>query len=289
MTSVAEFTRRASIEINVNELRDLPAARALLPADATIFISHLPKQSWVDTIAASTAVRDAGFEPVPHVPVRLLSDRAEADRLVASLIERARVNELLLISGDHARPRGAYSAVLDMLQTGLLQQHGLARVSFAGHPEGHPAVALNDIRQAEADKAQWAQQADVAASFVTQFCFESEPFVSWASDARARGTQARLIAGIAGPASIAKLVRFAAQCGVGRSIRALSARPGVMTRLMEEHGPERLLNELVQARAPLDGIHMFGFGGFLRTCRWLHRATTGEFDASRASALRAQR
>ena len=58
---------------------------------------------------------------------------------------------------------------------------------------------------------------------------------------------------------------------------------------MEEQGPERLLNELVQARAPFDGIHLFGFGGFLRTCRWLRRAAAGEFDVTPASALGAQR
>lgn len=289
ITSVAGFARRASIELNVHEMKDLAAARALLPAGAKIYVSHLPKQAWADTIAASAAVREAGFDPVPHVPVRLLSDGEEAERLFAALVARAHVAELLLISGDHAQPRGAYPAVLDLLQTGVLQRHGIARASFAGHPEGHPVVALHDIRRAESDKAQWAQLEGFAASFVTQFCFESEPFVSWANDARDRGIQARLIAGVAGPASIAKLVRFAVQCGVGRSIRALSARPGVMTRLLEEQGPERLLNELVQVHAPLDGIHLFGFGGFLRTCRWLRRAAAGEFDTPLASARGARR
>lgn len=279
MGSVALFARRASIEINVHELEDLAAGAALLPAGAKIYVSHLPKQAWADTIAACAAVRDAGFEPVPHVPVRLLSDRAAVDRLFATLLAEAHIAEVLLISGDHAQSRGAYSAVLELLQTGVVQAHGLKRISFAGHPEGHPAVSLHDIRKAEADKALWAQTAGVAASFVTQFCFESEPFVSWANDAKSRGMQARLVAGVAGPASIAKLVRFAMQCGVGRSIRALSARPGVMSRLMEEQGPERLLNELVHAQAPLDGIHLFGFGGFLRTCRWLRRAVAGDFDA----------
>jgi methylenetetrahydrofolate reductase (NADPH) len=289
MTSVAGFARRASIELNVHELKDLAAGRSLLPAGSKVYVSHLPKQTWAETIAASAAVREAGFEPVPHVPVRLLSDLEDAERVLAALVARARVAELLLISGDHAQPRGAYPAVLDLLQTGVLQRHGMARVSFAGHPEGHPVVALHDIRRAETDKAQWARQEGLAVSFVTQFCFESEPFVSWANDARERGIQARLIAGVAGPASIAKLVRFAVQCGVGRSIRALSTRPGVMSRLLEEQGPERLLSELAQLHAPLDGIHLFGFGGFLRTCRWLRRASAGEFDTPVASVLGAHR
>jgi methylenetetrahydrofolate reductase (NADPH) len=285
---VAELARRASIEINVQEIGDLAAARASLPAGTKIYVSHLPKQTWEATIAASVAVHAAGFDPVPHVPVRMLAHRDDASRLFASLTDQARVAEVLLISGDHSKSHGPYSTTLEVLRSGLLSDHGLTRVSFAGHPEGHPAVTLDEIRRAEADKAQWARNAGLPSSFVTQFFFESAPFEAWASDMRSRGVQARIVAGVAGPATIAKLVRFAVQCGVGRSIRALSARPGVMTKLLEEQGPETLLSELAQMRAqgtaPFDGIHLFGFGGFLRTCQWLRRAAAGSFHSATPKA-----
>ena len=77
-------------------------------------------------------------------------------------------------------------------------------------------------------------------------------------------------------------MRFAVRCGVGRSLRALGAGPNAMSRLMDEHAPETLITELARARfdgrAPFDGIHLFGFGGFLRTCEWLRRMSDGKFE-----------
>jgi methylenetetrahydrofolate reductase (NADPH) len=65
-------------------------------------------------------------------------------------------------------------------------------------------------------------------------------------------------------------------------MRALGARPNVMTRLLDEHGPETLMSELAQARsdgrASFDGIHLFGFGGFVRTCEWLQRIAAGTHE-----------
>jgi methylenetetrahydrofolate reductase (NADPH) len=278
---VADLARHASIEINVPDLKHLDASRSVLPPGKRIYVNHLPKQSWSDTIAASRAVHAAQFDPVPHIPVRLLTDVAEADRLLAALKEQAAVAEVLLISGDYERARGPFSAAINLLRTGLLSRHGLTRVSFAGHPEGHPRVALEEIRRAEIEKAQWAEEAGMSATILTQFFFESAPFIEWAGELRRHGVRSTIVAGVAGPASIAKLVRFAVRCGVGRSLRAFSARPDVMTKLLDEHGPETLVSELVAARdngtAPFDGVHVFGFGGYLRTCQWLQRVTAGEF------------
>jgi methylenetetrahydrofolate reductase (NADPH) len=272
---VAQLACSASIEINASEVKHLDASRALLPVGIKMYVSHLPKQSWDETIAASRAVRNAGFDPIPHIPVRLLADEATADRILLALTEQARIGEVLLISGDYAQPRGPFTAAIDLMRTGLLQKHGLSRLSLAGHPEGHPTVALDAIRNAEIEKAQWTEAAGLSATFLTQFFFESAPFIDWANELRAVGVRARLIAGLAGPASIAKLVRFAVRCGVGRSLRSFNKRPDVMSRLLDEHGPEQLMSELAQARdsgsASFDGVHLFGFGGFLRTCEWLQK------------------
>jgi hypothetical protein len=45
------------------------------------------------------------------------------------------------------------------------------------------------------------------------------------------------------------------------------------------NGPERVLRELAAARSRgttnFSGVHLFCFGGYLRTCEWLHRAASG--------------
>jgi methylenetetrahydrofolate reductase (NADPH) len=272
---VAELARDASIEINAPEVKHLDASRAYLPAGKKIYVSHLPKQFWNETIEASRAVHAAGFDPVPHVPVRLIQSAGAADQLLAALKDQAHVSEVLLISGDYAQKVGPYSSVLEFLRDGLLSKYGFNRVSFAGHPEGHPQVPLEEIRRAEFEKAQWAESAGLRATFMTQFFFESEPFIEWVQHLRRNGVRSQVVAGLAGPASITALARFALRCGVGRSVRALGTRPSMMNTLLGDHGPETLMNELAVARmageASFAGIHIFGFGGFLRTCQWLQR------------------
>jgi methylenetetrahydrofolate reductase (NADPH) len=269
---IATLAREASLEINVQDVKHLEEARTLLPAGKTVYVSHLPKQQWADTVAASRAVIAAGFRPVPHIPVRLLANRQHLDEVLAGLAG-AGVGEVLLISGDYEQPQGEFSQVLQVLQTGALQAHGITRVSIAGHPEGHPRVALEEIRRAEVAKARYAEENGLTATFVTQFCFESAPFIDWARELRSQGVRAKLVAGVAGPAKLTTLVNFALRCGVGRSIRALSARPGVMNMLVSEHGPDDIVQQLAQAIVANDtdigGIHVFCLGGFLRSSKWL--------------------
>ena len=152
---------------------------------------------------------------------------------------------------------------------------------MAGHPEGHPKVALETIRHAEREKAVLAAEAGMQVTLLTQFFFEHEPFIQWAEALRTQGVTARLVGGLAGPASIATLFRFAMRCGAGPSIRALGARPSSLLKLVGDHGPEQVLRGLAEAHRTnaniFDGIHLFCFGGYLRTCRWLNAVASGQF------------
>lgn len=277
--TVVQLARDASIEINVQDLKFLDASRALLPQGKRIYVSHLPRQRWDETVAACRQVADAGFDPIPHIPVRLVDSEATLDLIFAGAIS-AGVKEVLLVAGDYAQVAGPYSAVADVLRAGVVNRHGLTRVSLAGHPEGHPRVALEAIRQAEREKASLAEQWGLEATFVTQFFFEATPFLHWAADLRASGLRRpRLIAGLAGPAGIATLLKFARRCGVGPSIRALVARPNAIAKLLGEHGPEEVISDLAIAyekdASLFDGLHFFCFGGYLRTCEWLSKAAAG--------------
>ncbi len=276
---IVQLARDASIELNVQDLKYLQASRVLLPEGKRIYISHLPKQQWDDTLIACRQVSAAGFDPIPHIPVRLIESEATLDKILEDAV-RAQVKEVLLISGDYAQALGPYSVVADVLEAGKLNQHGLTRVSLAGHPEGHPIVSLAEIRRAEQEKATLAQQCQLQATFVTQFFFEAGGFLDWARESRARGMRsAKLIAGLAGPAGITTLLRFARRCGVGSSIRALTSRPSAFVKLVGEHGPEEVMRDLAiaaQADASLfDGVHFFCFGGYLQTCEWLKKVSTG--------------
>jgi methylenetetrahydrofolate reductase (NADPH) len=271
---VRSLARAASLELNHLELREFHATREFLRRGQRIFVSHLPRQSWEQTFEVCAQVVAAGFEAIPHIPVRLLADERHLSQVLGRAVS-AGVREPLLLSGDYQKPVGVYSNVLEVLRSGALQAHGVTRVSFAGHPEGHPAVPPQEIRRAQIDKCLLASQQGLEVTLITQFFFDARPFTHWASDLRSAGVGARLVAGLAGPAGITRLLRLATRCGVGPSIRALTARPSAMLSLLSDLEPDALVRELAaewQRRAGLfHGLHLFSFGGFSRTARWLHQ------------------
>jgi methylenetetrahydrofolate reductase (NADPH) len=287
---IAQLAHEASVEINVHDVGHLQESRRLLPEGKAVYISHLPKQQWHETEAACRAVRAAGFRPVPHVPVRLLPDAATADRVLGGFVDAAQVDEVLLISGDYPQALGPYTEVMQLMTSGALQRNGLSRVSVAGHPEGHPKVPLESIRRAERDKAWMAQQAGLELTLLTQFFFEQAPFLDWVRELRSHGAQARVVGGLAGPTKLGTLIKYAMRCGAGASMRVLTARPAAFTKLLGDHGPDSVLAGLAQARyensSDFAGVHLFCFGGFIRTCQWMRAVADGRFVLDDAAGFR---
>lgn len=279
-SAIQRLAAEASVEINVADSKHLQASRQWLRPGTRVFVSYLPNQTWEQSRQASLAACAAGFEPVPHIPARLVPSQAHLERILGELAGVG-VQEVLLIAGDYPEATGPYSDVSEVLKTGLLGKHGFRRVSLAGHPEGHSKVALPVIRQAERDKVSLAQSLGLETSLVTQFFFEAQPFIDWAASLRQQGVSARVVGGLAGPASVAALFRFAMRCGVGPSIRALGAKPTSMMKLLGDHGPELVIRDLVEAQADdgldFNGVHFFCFGGFLRACQWINAVAAGKF------------
>ena len=277
----ARLARDASIEVSCIESGDIRAGRDFLRTGQKIYVSHLPRQTWERTWLTCADVAAAGFDPVPHVPVRLLKNEQQLDD-VLSAIRDAGAGELLLIAGDYARPEGPYSQVLEVMRSGMLQKHGFTRVSVAGHPEGHPAVSADEIGRAQLEKARLGTAAGLEITLVTQFFFESAPFIDWARALRVAGAEARIVAGLPGPAKISRLLNLARHCGVGPSIRALSSKASSLLKVLTDRSPDVLLNDLAaeRLRRPglFDGIHLYSFGGFLRTAAWLRQQSELQHD-----------
>jgi len=278
---IAQLAREATIELNHHEQADLEHSRRFLAPGKQVYVSFLPKQTWAQTQASCRAVRAAGFDPVPHVPVRLLKSAQELSALLRGLVREARISELLLIAGDYAQACGPFHCVADVLRSGILTEQGLQRVSMAGHPEGHPTVALDDIRSAEREKVELADRAGIHPTLLTQMVFDAQPFIEWARELRGSGARCRIVGGVAGPARITTLFKFALRCGVGPSIRALGARPTSLVKVIADHGPQGVMRSLAEARvaqtSDFAGLHFFCFGGYLRTCQWLQQVAESRF------------
>ncbi|HTS20450.1 MAG TPA: hypothetical protein VMN79_01460 [Casimicrobiaceae bacterium] len=269
--ALAALAREASVEMTWRDAGELDACRALLAPGTPVFASHLPGQSWRQSVETCIAIRGRGFEPVPHLPVRRLASAGELESVIADLVARAQVARVLLIAGDAPRPVGPFASTLEVLATGVLAAHGIRRIFVAGHPEGHPQLAATELRRAERDKLAFAATHGIELAFLTQFVFEAGPFLRWVRMLREQGVQSRLVAGLAGPARLATLFRYALLCGVGPSIRALGDRPAQLARLVGERDPAAIAAAIARERAALGdvGIHLFSFGGLARTCAWL--------------------
>jgi methylenetetrahydrofolate reductase (NADPH) len=89
---------------------------------------------------------------------------------------------------------------------------------------------------------------------------------------RADGISCPIRIGVAGPATIATLAKFAVRCGIGASLRALGRGQTAFARILAEATPDTLIGSLIAGEerwVPIDGLHIFTFGGVRRTAEWI--------------------
>jgi methylenetetrahydrofolate reductase (NADPH) len=252
----------------------IEAAAAHLAPGSDVYVNWLPGDNHHRSVAAAATLRRNGLNPVPHVAARYLTGVTQLQDFLARLAGEAGVQQVLTIAGDRDRPFGPFESSLQVLETGLLEKYRIAKVGIAGYPEGNPRISTQALATAMAAKLARAREVGISPYIVTQFCFEAQPIIDWTRRLRAEGVSAPIHVGLAGPAGLATLMKFALRCGVGNSIRALSLRGPAIARLLTEAGPERVIEDLARAVAdePALGfarVHFFSFGGFTRTADWV--------------------
>src|SRR5258705_3747809 len=84
----------------LQELRDNCAA------GTDVTITFLPGDNYRHNVKTASALRRAGFNPVPHVAAREITSYDVLDDFLARLRGEAEVSRVLLIAGDVAGARG---------------------------------------------------------------------------------------------------------------------------------------------------------------------------------------
>src|SRR5258707_777793 len=79
------------------------------------------------------------------------------------------VEQLLLVAGDGARVAGEFANTLDVLNSGILEESGIARVDVAGYPEGQKSVGATLLWDALKAKHAYAARTGITMHIVTQF------------------------------------------------------------------------------------------------------------------------
>lgn len=265
----------ASIEVMPRTAAKIADFRAVLPAGTQVFVAHIDGTPAAEMQATVARLAAEGFAPVPHIPARIVPDRATLDAWVAAY-RAAGARHALLLGGGLSRPAGAFGETMQLLETGLFDS--FEGVFVAGHPEGSrdidPAGGEAGTTAALMRKQAWSQATGVPVTVVTQFLFDPAPAIAWTDRLSDAGIELPVRIGVAGPAKLQTMIKFAVACGVGPSLRVLQRRARDLTRLMLPVTPDDMLLALARHKAAnpawrVEGVHMFPLGGIAAATDWL--------------------
>ena len=269
-----------SIEVMPRTAAKIEDFQALLPAGTRVYVAHIEGTPIDDMVATAARLAGDGFAVMPHFPARIIADKATLADWIARYQGEAGVTSALVLAGGLAQPMGAFSDSMQLLQTGLFEKAGFTRIHVAGHPEGSrdidPDGGIKNVMQALNWKQQYAKDTGIDMAIATQFAFAAAPIISWADMLRAEGIRLPVHLGIAGPAKLQTLIRFAIACGVGPSLKVLQKRARDVTKLLLPFEPDQVIGELASHKAAhpdfaVERVHFFPLGGIRATADWANR------------------
>lgn len=270
------FLSGYSIEVIPRTAAKIESFRDILPAGTRVYIAHLDGTPIEDMVRTARRLADEGFQVMPHFPARLIKHRGELAEWIAQYQGEAGVKQGLLIGGGATTPAGELKDTMQMLETGLFD--GFKHLHVAGHPEGNRDIDPDGSDQMVMQALKWKQaffeRTDARVAITTQFCFEADPVIAWADRLAAENIDLPIHIGLAGPAQIHTLIKYALACGVGPSMRVLQRRAKDVTKLLVPYEPTDLLVALAahKERHPnfgIEGVHFFPLGGIQANANWV--------------------
>jgi methylenetetrahydrofolate reductase (NADPH) len=270
---IAGFMQNFSVEATRPSDADI-AALAVLPRGTRVYISAVPHRPAKDSVTAAIGLRTAGLEAVPHIAVRNFGSVDALDDFLARLNGEAEVRRVLVIAGDRGE-HGPFRSAADAIDSGLFRRRGIRALGIAGYPEGHPKIRNDALFKALAEKITAAEATGLAVEIVTQFCFDARAILDYVVRLRAFGFEQPLRIGLAGPTSLAALLRYASRCGVRASAQALARRSGMLRQMFALTVPDDLIRALAEAAPAGVRAHFFSFGGLPATARWAQAVAGG--------------
>ena len=269
-----------SIEVTPNGASKVESFADSLEPGTHVNVTFLPGSDPADTYLVAKRLHDEGMIPIPHIAARSIKDRKHLEKIVSTFAKQAFVKEVLVIGGGVDKPIGEFDCSMQILKTGILQANGITKIGVAGHPEGSPDIADNEIKRALQEKNEFAIKENLNMYIETQFCFEAEMVLAWEKKAREDGNQLPIRIGIPGPATIKTLFRFAQISGIGPSMRFIAKQAGNVAKLMTVQSPHLLLGGLAEGMAAdkaclIKHFHYYPFGGFVKTAKYAQAISNG--------------
>jgi methylenetetrahydrofolate reductase (NADPH) len=270
------FVKGYSIEVMPRTAEKVESFRDLLPLGTCVYIAHIEGTPIAEMVATAKRIAGEGFVVMPHFPARIIPDRATLADWIARYQGEAGVDQALLLGGGVNTPAGDFDSSMQMMETGLFD--GFKRLHVAGHPEGNKDIDKTGgdavILQALQWKQAFADRSDADFAIATQFCFEAAPVIAWANRLAAAGIRMPIHIGVAGPAKLQTLIKFAIACGVGPSLRVLQKRAMDVTKLLLPYEPTDVVASLAAHKAAnpdfgIEQVHFFPLGGIKTNAAWV--------------------
>ena len=272
---VEAFLQGYSIEVMPRTAEKIESFRDLLPKGTRVYIAHIEGTPIEDMVATARRINAEGFTVMPHFPARIIPDKATLADWISRYQGEANVTQALLLGGGVNTPAGDFDSSMQMMETGLFD--GFKRLHVAGHPEGNKDIDKSGgdaiVLQALKWKQAFADRSDADMAIATQFCFEADPVIGWANRLAAEGIKLPIHIGVAGPAKLQTLIKFAIACGVGPSLRVLQKRAMDVTKLLLPYEPTDVINALAAHKAAnpdfgIEQVHFFPLGGIKTNAAW---------------------
>ncbi|MFM7445837.1 MAG: methylenetetrahydrofolate reductase [Tabrizicola sp.] len=268
------FLKGYSIEVMPRTAEKVESFRDILPKGTRVYIANIESPIEEMTATAKRIV-DEGFDVMPHFPARIIKDKATLLDWVARYKDVG-VKQGLILAGNPAAQVGDFSSSMELLESGAFT--GFERLHVAGHPEGNKDIDPDGSDRMVMEAARWksafAERTDAKMAMTTQFCFEAQPVIDWVNRLQAEGIKLPVHIGIAGPAKLQTLIKFAIACGVGPSLRVLQKRAMDVTKLLLPYEPTEVLEALAAHKAANPGfgieqVHFFPLGGIKTNATWV--------------------
>lgn len=273
--SLESFLKGYSIEVMPRTAEKIPDFRALLPEGTRVYIAHIEGTPIEEMVATAKRIGEEGYKVMPHFPARIIKDKA----VLVDWISRYKdvgVRQGLMLAGGVAKPYGDFHSSMQLLESGAFD--GFERLHVAGHPEGNKDIDADGSDRAVMEAARWksafAERTDAKMAMATQFCFDAEPVIAWVNRLQQEGVSLPVHIGIAGPAKLQTLIKFAIACGVGPSLKVLQKRALDVTKLLLPYEPTDVLAALAAHKAANPGfaieqVHFFPLGGIKTNAEWV--------------------
>lgn len=261
-----------SLEMTAKDHASLHEAAPLIPAETPVSVTFLPGEAQEARVSAARAVRQLGFEPMPHFSARRILSEDDFEGYLKAVVDEAGVSRCFIVAGDPPEPQGPYFDTSALISTGAFERAGIKAIGVGGHPEGHPNMTTEQCWRVLDEKITDIEARGMASLIVTQFSFDPDAVLAWLKELRERGIDAPVRIGIPGPASIKSLLRFAARCGVGASASVMKKYGISITNLLGSAGPDKLVDAFAAQLGPDHGrvrLHFYPFGGLTKTAEWI--------------------